>query len=210
MKRPAGLSSVVGVLLAGGQSRRMGGGDKCLQQLAGKPILAHVIERAAPQVDRLILNANGDAARFAEFQLPVVPDVLADWPGPLAGVLSAMVWAREQASSALWVVSFPTDAPFLPEDLVARLFDRVIEENTRLACAASAGRTHPVVGLWPVALADELAQALEVEGVRKIDIWTARYPLSHVEWPAEPIDPFLNVNRPEDLARAAHALVKAG
>ena len=206
MIRSAGLASVVGVLLSGGQSRRMGGGDKCLKVLAGKPILSHVIERAAPQVDRLILNANGDPQRFAAFGLPVVPDVLADWPGPLAGVLSAMVWARDQAPEALWVVSFPTDAPFLPEDLVARLFDCVVEENTRLACATSAGRTHPVVGLWPVALADELAQALEVEGVRKIDIWTARYPLSHVEWLADPIDPFLNVNRPEDLARAEHLL----
>ncbi len=208
MRRPAVMTNIVGVLLAGGGSRRMGGGDKCLKLLGGRPILDHVIERAGGQVDRLVLNANGDPSRFAQYGLPVAPDVLPGGQGPLAGVLTGMLWARQHAPDALWLATFPTDAPFLPTDLVSRMIDTLCDDGTRLACAASDDRTHPVVGLWPIALAEELADALEREGLRKIDIWTARYPLSHVIWPTDPIDPFLNVNRPEDLARAEHALAQ--
>jgi molybdenum cofactor guanylyltransferase len=197
---------IVGVLLAGGQSRRMGGGDKSLRVLGGKTILARVIERARPQVASLVLNANGDPARFAEYGLPVAADVVEGYAGPLAGVLTGMEWARAHTPEAYWLASFATDAPFLPADLVARLGAAVADEGAEMACAASAGRSHPVFGLWPVALADDLKRAMVEEDMRKVDVWTARYRLVTVDFPAEPVDPFFNTNRPEDLAEAERLL----
>jgi molybdenum cofactor guanylyltransferase len=197
---------IIGVLLAGGQSRRMGGGDKSLRLLGGKTILARVIERARPQVAALVLNANGDPARFAEYGLPVAADVVEGYAGPLAGVLTGMEWARANAPGALWLASFATDAPFLPTDLVARLGAAVADEGADMACAASGGRAHPVFGLWPVALADDLKRAMVEEDMRKVDIWTARYRLVTVEFPAGPVDPFFNTNRPEDLEEAERLL----
>ena len=205
MKR-RGLVSVLGVVLAGGQSRRMGGADKAELELAGQPLIAHAVARATPQVDDLIINVNHAPERFNHFLVPVVPDVLPDHAGPLAGILTAMIYAREFVPETLWIASFPTDAPFLPADLVDRMLVAVCDDNTRLACAVSAGRTHPVVGLWPVSLADELMSAMRDENMRKIDQWTARYPLSEVAWEGQPIDPFMNVNRPEDLAAAEKLL----
>jgi molybdopterin-guanine dinucleotide biosynthesis protein A len=199
-------SPVIGVLLAGGQSRRMGGGDKSLRLLGGKTILERVIERARPQVAALVLNANGDPARFAAYGLPVAADVVEGYAGPLAGVLTGMEWARANAPEAHWLASFATDAPFLPVDLVEKLGAAVADEGADMACAASAGRSHPVFGLWPVALADDLKRAMVEEGVRKVDIWTARYRLVTVNFPAEPVDPFFNTNRPEDLAEAERLL----
>lgn len=200
---------IVGVLLAGGQSQRMGGGDKCLRPLGGKPILAHVIERARPQVATLILNANGDAARFAPFGLPVVADGIGGFAGPLAGVLAGLDWAAENLPGATHIASFATDAPFLPRDLVKALRDGMREGAYELACAASDGRAHPVFGLWPLALRGDLRQALE-SGVRKVDQWTSRYRLIEVEFPAAPVDPFFNANRPEDLAEAERLVAHAG
>ena len=194
--------TVVGLLLAGGQSRRMGGGDKCLRPLAGRPLLAHVVDRARPQVSALVLNAAGDPARFAAFDLPVVPDTVGGFAGPLAGVLTGLDWAARNAKESSWLATFATDAPFFPEDLVARLATAVGDQGADMACAASGGRAHPVFGLWPVALRSELRRALTKEDVRKIDLWTARYRVAVVDWPSEPTDPFLNVNRPEDLAHA--------
>ncbi len=199
--------SVAGVLMAGGQSRRMGGGDKCLRALAGKPILAHAIDRVRPQVGPLVLNANGDPARFAGFGLPVVADAVGDFAGPLAGVLTGLEWAAEHAPSCTWLASFATDAPFLPGDLVARLLAAVEAEGADMACAVSQGRDHPVFGLWPLSLRHELRQAMVEEDIRKVDLWTARYKLARVAFPATetlagPLDPFFNVNRPEDLAEA--------
>ena len=198
---------VAGVLMAGGLSRRMGGGDKCLQLLAGRPILAHIIERAGPQVGPLVLNANGDPARFEAFALPVAADVVEGFAGPLAGVLTGLEWAAEHAPDCRWLASFACDAPFLPPDLVARLLAAVEDEGAELACAASLGRAHPVFGLWPLALRDDLARAMREEQVRKVDIWTARYRLATVDFPeaetgAGPLDPFFNTNRPEDLEQA--------
>jgi molybdopterin-guanine dinucleotide biosynthesis protein A len=203
--------SVAGVLMAGGQSRRMGGGDKCLRALAGKPILAHVIDRVRPQVGPLVLNANGDPARFATFGLPVVADVVGDFAGPLAGVLTGLEWAAdrdpESDSPGAWLASFATDAPFLPADLVARLLAAVVAGGADLACAASQGRDHPVFGLWPLRLRHDLRRAMVAEGLRKVDLWTARFKLVSVDFPlvetpAGPLDPFFNANRPEDLAEA--------
>jgi molybdopterin-guanine dinucleotide biosynthesis protein A len=199
-------SSVVGVLLAGGQARRMGGGDKCLRPLGGQPILAQVIARARPQVAALVLNANGDPARFAAFGLPVAADVVAGFAGPLAGVLTGMEWARARRPDCPWIATIATDTPFFPTDLVARLLDAVGQAGADLACAASGGRAHPVFGLWPVRLADDLRAAMVEQGVRKVDLWTARHRLVEVAFPSAPVDPFFNTNRPEDLAEAERLL----
>ncbi len=197
---------IAGVLLAGGLARRMGGGDKCLRPLAGKPILGHVLARARPQVGPLLLNVNGDAARFAEFALPMAADVVSGHAGPLAGILTGMEWAAENAPECEWLASFATDAPFLPGDMVARLMAAVLAEGTEMARAASKGRAHPVFALWPVALAGALRQALVEEEIHKVDAWTARYKLATVDFSAAPHDPFFNVNRPEDFAEAERML----
>ncbi len=198
--------AVVGLVLAGGLARRMGGGDKCLLPLAGRPILAHILERLRPQVDALALNANGDPARFADFGLPVLPDLVEGFQGPLAGVLTGLAWARETRPSARWLVTVPGDGPLLPRDLVVRLVGACLEEGAELACAASGGHAHPVIGLWPLSLLDDLRQAVVEEEIRKVDRWTARYRLARVEWPTSPYDPFFNANRPDDLAEAERFL----
>jgi molybdopterin-guanine dinucleotide biosynthesis protein A len=192
---------VVGVLLAGGQSRRMGGGDKSLRLLGGRAILDRVIDRFRPQVGRLILNANGDPSRFAATGLAVAADSVEGFAGPLAGILAGLDWAAANAGSALWIATAATDAPFLPRDLVSRLVVAT-EEGADLVCAASNGRSHPVIGLWPVRLREDLRRALTEGGVRKVDAWTARFRLAVVDFPADPVDPFFNVNTPEDLAAA--------
>lgn len=198
--------NTVGLLLAGGLSRRMGGGDKALRLIGGQTILDRVIAVMRPQVSALVLNANGDPARFAGFGLPVVADGVADFAGPLAGILAGLDWAAENRPDCPMVASVATDAPFLPGDLVARLADGMMRENADLACAASQGQAHPVIGLWPVRLRDDLRHALRDEGIRKVDVWTGRYRLAMVEFPVGRIDPFFNANRPEDLATAAALL----
>lgn len=197
---------VVGVLLAGGRSRRMGGGDKCLATLGGETLLSRAVARARAQVGPLLLNANGDPARFSDYGLPVAADVVEGFHGPLAGVLTGMDWAAEHAPAARWIATFATDAPFFPLDLVERFLAAADEAAADLACARSAGRTHPVFGLWPVALAGDLRSALVEEGLRKIDAWTARHRLVEASFPAGPFDPFFNLNSPEDLAEAARLL----
>ncbi|MBV9522487.1 MAG: molybdenum cofactor guanylyltransferase MobA [Alphaproteobacteria bacterium] len=193
---------VAGVILAGGQSRRMGGGDKCLRLLGGTTILRRIVDRASSQVASLVLNANGDPARFAAIDLPVVSDSVPGHAGPLAGVLAGLDWAAVQAPQCSHVASFAGDAPFLPRDLVARFIAALGREGAQMAAAASGGRTHPVFGLWPVALRDALRHAIVEEGIRKVDQWTARYALAVIDYPAEPFDPFFNTNRPEDLELA--------
>jgi len=180
----------------------MGGGDKSLMQLGGRTILDHVVERVRPQVAELLINANGDPARFADFKLPVVADVVPDFAGPLAGVLTGMGWVADNAAEVPWLASFATDAPFLPLDLVARMLAAIDKAGAEMACATSAGRAHPVFGIWPVRLRDELRRAMEDEEIRKIDHWTARYKIVHVAFDGPEVDPFFNVNRPENLAEA--------
>jgi len=197
---------VAGVILAGGLARRMGGGDKGMRPLGGRPLLAHVIERARPQVAALALNANGDPARFAAFGLPVVADSVPGFAGPLAGILAGLDWAAEAVPACRWLASFAGDAPFLPTDLVARMAAAVAEQGAELATAASAGQSHPVFGLWPVALRGALRAALVDEDIRKVDAWTARYSLVTVVYAAQPFDPFFNANRPDDLAAAERIL----
>ena len=198
--------STVGLLLAGGMSRRMGGGDKSLRMLGGRTILDRVIERMRPQVSALVLNANGDPARFAGFGLPVVADSIDDFAGPLAGILAGLDWAAANRPDCAMIASVATDAPFLPADLVARLAREMNEGDCDLACAASDGQSHPVIGLWPVRLRDDLRRALVDEGIRKVDVWTGRYRIATVNFPVGRIDPFFNANRPEDLDTAATLL----
>jgi molybdenum cofactor guanylyltransferase len=201
--------NIVGLLLAGGLSRRMGGGDKSLRRLGGRTLLDRVIERIRPQVAALVLNANGDPARFTGFGLPVVADSVPDFAGPLAGILAGLDWAAAHRPDCPMIASVATDAPFLPEDLVSRLVQGMDAEGAELACAASAGQPHPVIGLWPVRLRNDLRHALTEEGIRKVDVWTSRYRLATVPFPnlgrgeGPKIDPFFNANRPEDFDRAA-------
>lgn len=201
-------ADTAGVILAGGLARRMGGGDKPLRILGGRPLLDHVVARLRPQVAALILNANGNPARFAPWGLAVVADGLADYPGPLAGILAALDWAAEARPDLPWVVSVPGDSPFIPADLVARLHLAREAAGAPLACARSSGQTHPPIGLWPVALRDDLRTALTA-GERKIDRWTARHGCAQADWPAAPLDPFFNANDPVELAHA-EALLQSG
>jgi molybdenum cofactor guanylyltransferase len=198
----AEIPATPGVLLAGGLARRMGGGDKPMREIGGRTLLDRVIERLAPQCDGLILNANGDAARFATFGLPVIADDVANFPGPLAGVLATLDWAAAHRPDVQWILSTAADCPFLPRDLVARLHQVRIEQRAQLSVASSAGRTHPVIALWDVSLRDELRYALVAEDVRKVGRFTARYRVATVEWPAVPLDPFFNANTMEDFAEA--------
>ncbi|HTW51969.1 MAG TPA: molybdenum cofactor guanylyltransferase MobA [Stellaceae bacterium] len=198
--------NTVGVLLAGGLARRMGGGDKPLRLIAGRPILDRVIERLSPQVAKLVLNANGDPARFVDYGLPIVADSVPDFAGPLAGILAGLDWTAEHRPDCPMIVSVATDAPFLPIDLVARMEKALAAEGADLACAASGGQAHPVIGLWPVHLRGDLRYALVDEGIRKVDVWTARHRLATVEFSDRPIDPFFNANRPSDLDEAARLL----
>ena len=194
--------ATLGVILAGGLARRMGGGDKTMRAIAGRPILDHVIERLAPQCASLILNANGDPARFDAWGLPVVPDDVPDFAGPLAGVLAALDWTALHHPAIEWVVSVAGDCPFLPRDLVARMQTERTAMQAELAVAASGDQSHPVVGLWKVSLREALRHALVVEECRKIDRWTARYRLVTTHWPVTPVDPFFNANTPDDVAEA--------
>jgi molybdopterin-guanine dinucleotide biosynthesis protein A len=196
----------LGVLLAGGLARRMGGGDKPLRTIAGRTILERVVERLTPQCDGLILNANGDPARFAHLGLPVVPDDVPGFAGPLAGILAALDWAAANRPTIAWVASAAADSPFLPHDFVSRLHAAREAAGVPLACAESGGQAHPVNGLWPVALREDLRRALVVEDVRKIDRWTARHGVALASWPALPVDPFFNANTPEDVGEAERLL----
>jgi molybdopterin-guanine dinucleotide biosynthesis protein A len=200
---------VLGVILAGGLARRMGGGDKPLRALGGQPLLAHVARRLAPQVDALLLNANGDPARFADWGLPVVADGVAGHPGPLAGILAALDWAAARRPELAWVVSVPGDTPFIPPDLVARLRAGRAAAGVPMACARSGGRLHPPLGLWPVALRQALREAL-LRGERRVAGWAAGPGCVAVDWPDAPLDPFFNANTPEDLALAARLLAGEG
>ncbi len=191
-----------GVLLAGGLARRMGGGDKPMRSIAGRTILERTIARLSSQCDGLILNANGDPARFAAYGLPVIANSVADFPGPLAGILAGLDWVAAHRPDVTWMLSAAADCPFLPRDLVARLHRARSEQNAQLAVAASGGQSHHVIGLWSVGLREQLRHALVVENVRKVERWAARYPLATVTWPTEPLDPFFNANTPDDIAQA--------
>jgi molybdopterin-guanine dinucleotide biosynthesis protein A len=192
----------LGLVLAGGLARRMGGGDKALISIGGVTILDRVLARLQPACTGIVLNANGDPARFARFGLPVIPDSVPDFAGPLAGILAGLDWAAHHVPDIAWMASAPGDCPFLPRDLVSRLHQVRKAQGTALACARSGDWRHPVIGLWPVALREDLRHALIDEGLHKIEVWTARHGVALAEWSAAPVDPFFNVNTPEDAAEA--------
>ena len=192
----------LGLVLAGGLARRMGGGDKARIRIGDKTILERVLSRLTPQCKAIILNANGDPARFSDTGLPVVADTVPDFAGPLAGILAGLDWAAAHAPDIADVVSVPGDCPFLPRDLVIRLLAARRAEGLPLACARSGDWRHPVVGLWPVTLRADLRMALVEEDLHKIETWTARHGIAVGDWPASPIDPFFNVNTPADAAEA--------
>lgn len=198
------MTRPLGVILAGGLASRMGGGDKGLLPLAGQTLLGRVIERLVPQVDDLALNANGDATRFSGFGLPVLPDSIGGFVGPLAGVLAGLDWAAGQGADC--IVTAAADTPFLPPDLVARLRAAGDGMAVPLVLAATPDPDrgtvrHPTFGLWPVALRDDLRAAL-TDGLRKVVIWTDRHGGREAVFPVDGIDPFFNVNTPDDLAQA--------
>jgi molybdopterin-guanine dinucleotide biosynthesis protein A len=192
----------LGLVLAGGLARRMGGGDKALIRIGGATILDRVLACLSAQCPRLAINANGDPARFADTGLPVLADDVTGFAGPLAGVLAGLEFLAAQAPGMAWMLSVPGDCPFLPDDLVERLHEARREAGTPLACARSGEWRHPVVGLWPVALRNDLRHALVDEGLHKIEAWTGRHGVAIADWPTAPVDPFFNVNTPEDVAAA--------
>ena len=194
--------NIVGVLLAGGLARRMGGGDKCLKLLGGRTLLSYTIDVASDQVGQMIINAAGNSSRFEKFNLPVVSDVVVGSKGPLAGVLTGMEWAAQNVPNCDLIATFPTDAPFFPSDLVNKLLHVLYINDADIACARSNLRTHPVFAIWPIKLAEDLREAIIVNNLRKIDEWTSRYKVTYVDWPTKPFDPFFNINRPEDLEQA--------
>jgi molybdenum cofactor guanylyltransferase len=206
MARDKRAPEVTGVVIAGGRSTRMGGREKALIELAGAPMIDRVIARMRPQVATLVVNANGDPARFAPFGLPVVPDTVEDLPGPLAGLLAALEWSRRETPDARFVASVAADTPFLPGDLVAHLLAATEAKRASCAIAASGGSSIPIVGVWSTALAEALAEALR-QGVRAVHRFAAAQGSAVVDFPrmqmaGEAVDPFFNVNTPEDLDRA--------
>lgn len=197
-----GHSATFGVVLAGGLARRMGGGDKPTRMVGGRTILERAIARMAPQCGGLILSANGDPARFAALKLPVVADDVEGFAGPLAGILAALDWMATHQPDMEWLVTVAGDCPFLPRDLVARLHQARIAQDRTMAVAASGGRAHHVIGLWPVALRGKLRHALVNEKLRQVSAWMARHQPAIAEWPTAPLDPFFNANTLADLAEA--------
>ena len=193
-----------GLVLAGGLARRMGGGDKAHLRIGGSTIIDRVLATLSGQCAGVIINANGDPARFADTGCEVIPDNVPDHPGPLAGILAGLDWLAAQGRGIEWLLSVPGDCPFLPDDLVERLHAarRKLGAGVPLACARSGEWRHPVVGLWPLALRADLRKALVEEDLRKIEVWTARHGIAIADWPEEPVDPFFNVNTPEDAAKA--------
>jgi len=200
----------LGLVLAGGLARRMGGGDKAMLRIGGVTILDRVLDRLQPQCRGIILNANGDPMRFSATGLAVVADDVPGFAGPLAGILAGLDWAAANAPDIAWVGSVPGDCPFLPRDLIGRLHAARTQAGAPLACARSGDWRHPVVGLWPVALRQDLQHALVEEDLRKIEVWTGRHGVALAEWPDKPVDPFFNVNTPEDAARAEAIAAQQG
>lgn len=207
-------NNIVGVLLAGGRSSRMGCGEKGLKQLGAKPMIGHVIDSLQPQVGALVINSNADPSLYEQFGLPVIADIYEGHAGPLAGILTGMIWAKENHPAAPWIATAACDTPFFPQDYVAALHKAIDTTDPAISIAASGDRCHYVFGLWPVSLAEDLAAAL-LDGQRKVQDWiecytnyTVNFPL--VEWAGEMVDPFFNANTPEDFAFAEKLTKGAG
>ncbi|MEM9278810.1 MAG: molybdenum cofactor guanylyltransferase MobA [Pseudomonadota bacterium] len=195
------MTDVLGVILAGGLSRRMEGPEKSLLELGNLPLVQHVSDRLRTQVSQVVLNANGDAKRFDFLGLSVVGDTVKDFAGPLAGVLAGMRWAHEN-TNASHILTAAADTPFFPEDYAARMISELKAQNAQIVLASSAGRRHPVFGLWSVDLADNLEKFLVDEEGRKVMLFVERYRSSLAEFKATDPDPFFNVNTPDDMRLA--------
>ena len=192
----------LGVILAGGRARRLGGQDKAFLELNGRPVVAHVLQRFTHQCDGMVISANGDPARFDILKLPVLADSLPDFPGPLAGILTALDWAATHQPTIEWVASVTVDTPFIPHDLVFRLHEARQNQNAQLAMAHSGERNHPVNAIWPVCLRAPLRKAMQEEGLRKVEAWIRRHNVAIATWPTDPLDPFFNINTKEELELA--------
>lgn len=197
---------IAGLILAGGLSSRMGGGDKPLTIMGGRTLLDRVIERLTPQADPLILNANGDPRRFSGISLPVIPDVIEGHGGPLVGILTGLDWVRSHAPAARWMLSVAADTPLFPLDLAKRLLAAAESGESEIAVARSGGQAHHVFALWRIDRVDDLRRAVADEGMRSVHRWQEGRRRVLVDWPTEPIDPFFNMNTPEDAARLAEML----
>ncbi len=187
-----------GIILAGGLATRMGGGDKGMRKLGDGTILGHVIHRLSSQVSHIALNANGDATRFNDLSLPILPDTITGFAGPLAGVLAGLEWAADQGADT--IVTVAADTPFFPTDLVARLQDAAKGMTHPLVLATTSDGRQPTFGLWPTALRDDLRAALN-DGLRKVVLWTDRHHGREALFD-DPGEPFFNVNTPQDLIKA--------
>ncbi|SNB64985.1 molybdenum cofactor guanylyltransferase [Arboricoccus pini] len=188
-----------GIILAGGQSRRMGDGDKFLRSLRGQPILRWVIDAVRPQTSALVLNANGDLTRLTSFGLPIMADDPPGQLGPLAGIATGLRWAAARDD---YLAVFAADTPFPPDDLVHRLATALQAEDAQIAVPVSLGRQHGVFGLWRTSLRNELERAVIEDGCRKVGHFLAAHRVALVPFEAEPFDPFFNINRREDLLHA--------
>lgn len=195
------MSRILGVVLAGGLSRRMEGPEKSLLALHGTPLISHVVDRFRLQLPDLLINANGDPRRFDFLGLPVQPDTVGDFSGPLAGVLAGMRWAT-QNGGATHILTAAADTPFFPHDYAKTMSETARDAGAEIAIARSNGRNHPVFGYWPVGLADSLESFLVDENERKVMAFVKRYTHCMVDFNGEEPDPFFNVNTRDDLERA--------
>jgi molybdenum cofactor guanylyltransferase len=201
-KTSAPKNDVIGLILAGGQARRMGGADKAFLKLGRETLIERAVARARPQVDELIINANGDLKRFASLACEVIPDRFGGFLGPLAGILSGFEWMRANRADARWLASFACDCPFFPTDMVARLIAEAQERNVQVAVAASGERHHPVFAVWSASLPVTSESVLHTEGLRKMDDFVAGFPNTRIAFSSASVDPFFNINTLDDLALA--------
>ncbi len=197
---------IIGVILAGGLARRLGNIDKALVKIDATTLLDRAITNLEKQCSQIIINANGNPDRFESTNKPIVADTIEGHAGPLAGVLAAMQWVQQNEPQTKWIATLPVDTPFAPDDFARKLLLETTKTNADMACTSSNGRHHPVVGLWPVDLADQLKQAMMKEDMRKVDLWTARYKLTIVDFEVGQYDPFFNINRPADIEKAEQIL----
>ncbi len=193
--------NIVGVILAGGQARRFGGGDKGQQMIGKQTILANIIAIFDKQLSNIAINANGDKNRFKQYNLPVFADTINGNQGPLAGILSGLEWVNKNHPNANYMITVPTDCPFIPFNLVEKLTDAV-KSGAKMACVKTNDRHHPVIAIWPISLCMELRHAIIENNIRKIDQWTAQYNIAHVGFPTDRFDPFFNINNADDLIKA--------
>lgn len=198
------------VILAGGRASRMGGADKASQMLGAAPLIAHVLAALKPQCDAMVINANGDSARFAAFGVPVVPDDVPGFAGPLAGILAGLDDLAARYPDLAYGVSAATDTPFLPDDLVAKLHAARMAAKAEIAVARSDNTVHPTFALWPIELRTDLRDALVEEDLRRVTAFFSRYRCAYADWSVTPFDPFFNVNTPDDLRFAEETLAQRG